>query len=105
MLRYSPSDRSHRRSLQSFVVLLVCVALASVFCFHTIYGLHGLEVRSQLTQRSTSLSRDIRALEAAQTKLQRHIRLLRAPVHQDIIEEVAKSQLGFAYPDEKIIRR
>ena len=105
MLRYSSPDRNPRRFLQLICVVLGCTALTAVFGYHTIYGRHGLEAREHLMQRSAELDREIKSLEAVHADYSRHIRLLGDAPHQDMIEQIAKRDLGFAYPDEVIVLR
>lgn len=94
-----------KRSIQLLCVLLGCTALTAVFCYHTVYGRHGLEARHDLMQRSTELDREIESLEAVQSAYKRHIDMLGNRRHQDLIEEIAKRDLGMSYPGEIIIRR
>jgi len=94
-----------KRHMQLIFVLLGCTALTTVFAFHTIHGRHGLEARSQLTERSGELAREISSLEAVRDEYERQINLLGQTPHQDMIEEIAQRDLGFSYPDEILIAR
>ena len=85
--------------------MLTCLTLTCTFAYHALYGRHGLEARSKLIARSTELDREIKSLEAVHGEFTRHIRLLREKPQRDLVEEIAQRTLGFAYPDEVVIRR
>jgi cell division protein FtsB len=85
--------------------VLGCAALTAVFGYHTVYGRHGLEARRHLIQRSAELDREIKSLEAVRAEYTRHVRLLGKTPHQDMVEEIAQRDLGFAYPDTILLPR
>ena len=105
MSRTPAQDRRKRKFAQLSLVLLGCAAFSATFIHHAIYGRHGLEARSKLIARSTELDREIKSLEAVHGEFTRHIRLLREKPQRDLVEEIAQRTLGFAYPDEVVIRR
>ncbi len=79
--------------------------LVAYFGHHAIYGRYGLEAQSRLIERSAQLQREIRGLEAVQARLQRHVDLLDIETpSRDYVEELARRDLGFAYPSERIMR-
>lgn len=91
-------------STRQLVVLLICGALIAYFGFHTSYGRHGLEQRARLIERSRLLEREIAALETVRGRLARDVRLLDDPTPDpDLVEELARGQLGFARPGERIL--
>ncbi len=93
-----------RMPLRLIFVLLGCCALAAYFMQSAIEGKYGLEAQTKLIERSAELGREIRSLEAVRAKFQRHVDLLSAePPTPDIIEEIARRDLGYAYRDETII--
>ena len=95
-----------RRPLQSFTVLLGCSFFAAYFIHHAINGRHGLEAQARLMERSAVLAREIQSLELVHARLDRHVKLLVSdPPHRDIVEEIAQRDLGFAYPQDAILRR
>ena len=95
-----------RKPLQSFTVLLGCSMFAAYFIHHAVYGRHGLEAQARLLQRSTVLAREVSSLELVHARLGRHVRLLVSdPPDRDIVEEIAQRELGYAYPQDTILRR
>jgi cell division protein FtsB len=89
-------------------VLLLCCGLTVYFGYHTIKGRHGLETRSRLIERSTSLEREIRALETVRADLERELALLDGPndgigADLDYVEELARRHLGFAARMDRIL--
>lgn len=104
MVRFLLLDRRMRKSLRPFLVLLGCVALSFYFVHNAIKGRYGLEAQTLLIERSVELNSEIRSLEAVQAKLQRHVDLLVAePPSRDLVEEIARRDLGYAYQGETII--
>lgn len=85
-------------------VLLLCGGLTVYFGYHTIKGRHGLETRSRLIERSTTLEREIRALETVRADLERELALLDGPdADLDYVEELARRHLGFAARLDRIL--
>jgi len=87
-------------------VLLLCLGFTAYFAYHAIYGRHGLEVRSQLTERSALLEFEIKSLEAVRANLNRDVALLSPDKPDpDLVEEIARDVLGFVRPDDLVIAR
>lgn len=84
--------------------MLTCLSFSAYFAYHSYYGRYGFEARSRLVAQQTLLEFEIKSLEAARSRLERDITLLNAnPPHPDIIEDVARDELGFAHPDDLIV--
>jgi len=93
-----------RPRLSQVFVLLACLSLTAYFAHHAIHGRHGLEARSQLLDRSTLLEFEIRSLEAVRSELARDVALLNQnPPHPDLVEEIARDVLGYAYPADTLV--
>ncbi len=87
-------------------MLLLCLGFTAYFAYHAIYGRHGLEVRSQLTERSALLEFEIKSLEAVRANLKRDVALLSPDKpDSDLVEEIARDVLGFVRPDDLVIAR
>ena len=87
-------------------MLLLCLGFTAYFAYHAIYGRHGLEVRSALTERSALLEFEIKSLEAVRANLQRDVALLTpAKPDPDIVEEIAREVLGFVDPRDQVVIR
>jgi cell division protein FtsB len=85
-------------------VLLLCLGLTTYFAYHAINGQHGLEARSRLRERSTTIERDISALEAVRTNLAREVAgLSQTHPDPDLIDEMARRMFAVSMPDERII--
>ena len=85
------------------LVLLSCLALSSYFAYHANHGRYGLEVREKLIERSVLLEFEIKSLETVRSKLAHEVALLSTePPHPDIVEEIARSVLGYARPNDHI---
>lgn len=86
------------------MVLLGSLAATVYFALHAVYGTHGLLARSRLIERSEMLEREIASLEAVRRSLRRDVALLSTePPHHDLVEEIARSVLGFAGPADFIV--
>jgi len=91
-------------SKRQLSVLLLCGGLTVYFGYHTIKGRHGLETRSRLIERSTTLEREIRALETVRADLERELALLDGTgADLDYVEELARRHLGFAARMDRIL--
>jgi cell division protein FtsB len=104
VLRKSRHDDGLKTSSRQVPVLLICACLIGYFGYHAIQGKHGLDARSRLIDRSSTLERDIRGLETVLATLEREVALLsEARPDADYVEELARDILGFARPDERIL--
>jgi len=74
------------------------------FGFHAIHGKHGLDARTGLQERAEQRARELKGLETVRAALQREVALLdpRAP-DLDYVEELARTDLGYARPGERIV--
>ncbi|MGH1417603.1 MAG: FtsB family cell division protein [Hyphomicrobiaceae bacterium] len=101
-MRSSEYDRRWRPGQAFFS--LTCLCVSAYFAYHSYNGRYGFEARSRLIEQQTLLDFEIKSLEAARSRWQRDIALLNAnPPHPDIIEDVARDELGFAHPDELVL--
>ena len=106
VLRTTTHNGRMRRSWQPILVLLGCSALAAYFIHHAYYGRHGLEAQTMLIERTAVLDREIRRLEAVHASLKHHVKLLASdPPMRDMVEEIARRDLGYSYPGDIIVRR
>lgn len=104
---YYTSSTGQRRAwglLKQGIVTFACMNMTAYFIYHMRYGLHGLEARSELRERSALLDFEIKGLETARTKLRHDVALLSPEIpNADIVEETARDVLGYVYPDDKIV--
>ncbi len=102
MLRPSQYDRRWRPG-QGFV-LLICLCFTAYFAYHAFYGRYGFEARFQFASQQTLLDFEIKSLEAVRSGLERDLKLLASePPHPDIVDDIARAELGFAHPRDRII--
>lgn len=100
----TPKSHGPGRRFGSKRWFIVCLCLAAYFGHHTIQGRHGLEARSRLISRASMLAEEIRALEGVRSRLERDVALLNeTSPDPDLIEETARTLLGFARPNERIL--
>ena len=98
------SNDLHMKRLPQLTVLLCCLGLTVTFAHHSIYGRHGLEARQALMERSSLLDFEIRSLEAVRSGLERDVALLTPELPDaDLVEEIARDELGFAAPGDKVL--
>lgn len=91
-------------SLRQISVLLLCLGLTTSFAYHAIKGRHGLETRSRLIERSSTLEREIRSLETVRAALRAEIALLsRTPPDPDLVSEIAADMLGMVAPGTRVL--
>ena len=102
VLRPTSNDMPMR--LPQLTVLLCCLGFTVTFAHHSIYGRHGLEARRQLMERSSLLDFEIRSLEAVRSGLERDVALLSPEIpNADLVEEIARDELGFVAPGDKVL--
>ena len=92
------------RIRQKALVVLAAAAVTIYFAHHAMHGRYGLETRARLIDRRLVASSRLASLEAARIELQRDVALIGADVPDaDLVEEMARSVLGYAYPGERVI--
>ncbi|MGD9803737.1 MAG: septum formation initiator family protein [Hyphomicrobiaceae bacterium] len=86
------------------LVVLICCGMTGYFGYHAIHGKHGLDARKGLQERAEKLARELKGLETMRAALQREVALLnlRKP-DPDFVEELARVDLGYARPGERIL--
>ena len=79
-------------------------ALTAYFAYHAFAGEQGLGHWSNMQQRLDDKHTELAAIIAANDQLRADItRLAPGTVDPDLIEELARDDLGFVYPDEIIV--
>ncbi len=86
------------------LVLLLCAAGTAYFSYHAFAGRHGLEARWRLTSEFSNAEIKLRGLEIARSHLERDIALLQDDnLDPDLLDQQARSVLGFAQAEELIV--
>jgi len=96
--------RTRRTRARRLAAIGFCVAATAYFGYHGIHGRYGLDARSKLIDRRAALAFERDGLEALRADLARDVALLSpdAP-DSDLVEEIARDVLGFAYPQDRVI--
>jgi cell division protein FtsB len=82
----------------------VVMCLIAYFCYHAVQGELGLLSYVRLERQKPSLEAEAAAVAAHRSTLEHRVRLM-APdkVDPDLLDELARYELGFAHPDEIVI--
>ena len=82
----------------------VVMCLIAYFCYHAVQGELGLLSYVRLERQKSSLEGEAAAVSAQRAALEHRVRLM-APdkVDPDLLDELARYELGFAHPDEIVI--
>ncbi len=82
----------------------VFVCLIAYFCYHAVQGELGLLSYVRLERQKASLEAEAAAVTAQREALEHRVRLLSPEkVDPDLLDELARYELGFAHPDEIVI--
>ncbi|MDP1631479.1 MAG: septum formation initiator family protein [Caulobacter sp.] len=91
--------------LQPLLPTVALVGLIVYFVFHGLTGERGLLLGSQRQDILAAKSRELSELETRRVDLEARARLLRdGSLSADLLEERARSMLGFADPKDYVIR-
>lgn len=85
-------------------MIAACLALTGYFLEHTFQGGYGLTRNSELSKRTALLAAEIAELEVQRQRLERDVALLRGNPHPDMVEELGRTVLGYAYPDARVFQ-
>lgn len=96
--------RELRRHGRQIVVSLLAVGVIGYFAYHAVEGDRGLRAYFALKHETAAAQRDLAALHAKQTTLERRVMLLRPDsLDLDMLEERARAVLNLGHPDELVI--
>jgi cell division protein FtsB len=85
---------------------LYCIAAAMIahFAFHAQHGNYGIEAGKALKEEIAALTFERDRLVAERTALEKRNLLLRADrIDPDMLEELARRDLAFAYPNDLVM--
>jgi cell division protein FtsB len=92
------------RILQSLALHLGAAAIIGYFAFQAYHGNYGLLAQRAFEQEITNLSLERDALKAERADWERRVGLLRADkLDPDLLEELARRELGFALPNDLVL--
>lgn len=93
-----------RRAHQRALVLLCALAATWHFAHHALFGRYGIETRQILTERMIIARGKLAGLDAVRVDLARDVALLATePPHPDLVEELARANLGFARHTDRLL--
>jgi cell division protein FtsB len=91
--------------LRPYLPTAALAFLILYFVFHAFTGDQGLLSSGRRSEALTAKTRELAALRAQRQDLEVRARLLRdGSLSRDLLEERARSQLGFADPRDYVIR-
>ena len=91
------------RFFQGLLLHLGAFALIGYFAFHANHGNYGLEAKKGYEEDIARFTRVRDELRLERVELERHVSLLRPEsIDPDMVEEIARRDLGFAHPNDLI---
>ncbi|HEX6858997.1 MAG TPA: septum formation initiator family protein [Caulobacteraceae bacterium] len=91
--------------LRPYLGTLVLAVLITYFSFHALTGDRGLLTSSQRDQTLAQRRSELKQIHAERMDLEARAKLLRdSSLSADLLEERARSLLGFADPKDYVIR-
>ena len=91
--------------LRPFLPSALIAVLIAYFGFHALTGERGLLTSEQREQTLAARTAELKQIRAERMDLEARARLLRdSSLSADLLEERARSLLGFADPDDYVIR-
>ena len=91
--------------LRPFIPSALIAVLIAYFGFHALTGERGLLTSGQRDETLTARTAELQQIRAERLDLEARARLLRdSSLSADLLEERARSLLGFADPDDYVIR-
>ena len=91
--------------LRPYIPSLLLAVLIAYFGFHALTGERGLLTSEQRDETLTARTAELKQIRAERMDLEARARLLRdSSLSADLLEERARSLLGFADPGDYVIR-
>jgi len=99
------STRHRKKSLiRPLLLLLVALLFSAYFAWHGWHGAFGIEARRVLDTEAARLEAIKAELKAERSEIEKRVALLRPQsLESDMLDERARSILGFAQPNEIVI--
>lgn len=99
------TNRQTRSAVHGALVTLGAFLLGTYFVFHAVQGEYGLFNRVQIEAEESRLTAELTTLEAELSALQNKTRRLSDGfLDLDLLDERAREVLGYARPNEIVIR-
>ncbi|MGB7287103.1 MAG: septum formation initiator family protein [Salaquimonas sp.] len=96
--------QKHQSRLTGFIVPLLCTAILGYFAYHAQTGRYSIHTKQDMKEEAMRLQIVLSGLEAERTKLERRVaQLTSGTLEKDALDEVIRSQLGYAAPDEMVV--
>lgn len=89
--------------LRNFLLTLSCTGLICYFCYHMISGSRGIITYFKLNSHISALHSELETIRAARLIIENKANLLKPDsLDLDLLEEQAKTILGYAKPQESL---
>jgi cell division protein FtsB len=87
------------------LVILACLGLLSSFAWYAYKGPRGYDYRTSLEHKIEALATENEKLSAEKLALEQRVRLMRPEhVDRDMLEELARTELNMALPQDLIVK-
>ena len=89
--------------IRSFLLTLTCTVLICYFCYHIISGGRGILAYFKLNSQISTLHSELEMVRAERLTIEHKANLLKPDsLDLDLLEEQAKTILGYAKPQETL---
>ncbi len=96
--------RDIRRTAKKYAFQTFIVCLVLYFLYHLVQGGRGILTLRALESNLSTAEVELSELKAQHDKLENRVNLMKpGAVCPDLLEEQAKSVLGYKHPEEKIV--
>ncbi len=93
-----------KKWLKQSIAPALCLAAAAYFGYHAFQGDHGVFAMGRLEAEIELARLELAKSEAKRRHLENRVRLVRPnAVDADLLDELARRQLGMTHPDEIVI--
>ena len=93
-----------RKRLKQSVTPTICIALAAYFAYHAFQGDRGVLAMNRLNSEIELAKFELAKSEKKRGYLDNRVSLMRPDgVDPDLLEELAREQLGMVHPDDVVV--
>jgi cell division protein FtsB len=99
------ATRQRKKSvLRALFPPALALGLGGYFLWHGLHGDNGILARKVLDQRVIALTAELKTATHARDEIERRVKLLRSgAIDRDILDERARSTLGFAHANDVVV--
>ncbi len=93
-----------RKRLKQSIAPTICLALAAYFAYHAFQGDRGVLAMNRLNKEIALAKSELEKSEKKRQYLENRVSLMRPNgVDPDLLEELAREQLGMTHPDDLVV--